>query len=92
MAHPGSQGDTNPSLSIIRHLNARFIIYTNGLVTSGALSGGAGMVVTEGDLANPTNEATVRSSYYLIIRRGESGHAHGARAALTIARSRDQVH
>ncbi len=39
---------------VIRHLNGRFILYTNGSATDGTLSGGAGMVVTEEDPANPT--------------------------------------
>ncbi len=54
LAPPGSQDDTNPYLSFIRHMNARFIIYTDGSATAGTISGGASMVVTEGDPANPT--------------------------------------
>ncbi len=50
--------DTTPYLSFIRHLNARFIIYTDGSATAGTLNGGAGMVVTEGDPANPTTLLT----------------------------------
>ncbi len=34
------------------------MIYTDGSATAGALRGGAGMVVTEGDPANPTNLLT----------------------------------
>ncbi len=40
-------------MSFIRHVNARFIIYTHGSAKAGTLNGGAGMVVTEGDPANP---------------------------------------
>ncbi len=50
--------DTTPYLSFIRHLNARFIIYTDGSASAGTLNGGAGMVVTEGDPANPTTLLT----------------------------------
>ncbi len=53
-----SQDDTTPHLSFIRHLNARFIIYTDGSATAGTVNGGAGMVVTEGDPANPTTLLT----------------------------------
>ncbi len=53
LAPPGSQDDTTPYLSFIRHLNARFIIYTDGSATAGTLKGGGGLVVTEGDPANP---------------------------------------
>ncbi len=82
LATPGYQDDTISYLSFIRHLNTRFIIYTDGSATAGTLSGGVGMVVTEGDPA----------SYYLIIRRRESGHAHGSRVALAISRSRGHLH
>ncbi len=58
LAPPGSQDDTTPYLSFIRHLNARLIIYTDGSATAGTLKGGAGMVVTEGDPANPTTLLT----------------------------------
>ncbi len=58
LAPPGSQDDTNPCLSFIRHLNDRFVIYTDGSATAGTLSGGAGMVATEGDPANPTTLLT----------------------------------
>ncbi len=46
------------NLSFIRRLNARIIIYTDGSATAGTLSRGAGMVVTEGDLASPTTLLT----------------------------------
>ncbi len=49
LAPQGSHGDTTPYLSFIRHLNTRFIIYTEVSATAGTLSGGAGMLVTEGD-------------------------------------------
>ncbi len=69
-APPGSQDDTTPYLSLIRHLNARFIIYTDGSATAGTLSGGAVVVVTEGDPANPMTlftkqqrGTTITSSY-----------------------------
>ncbi len=42
----------------IRHLNDLFIIYINGSATAGTLNGSAGMVVTEGDPANPTTLLT----------------------------------
>ncbi len=61
---------SNIDLSFIRHLNARFIIYTDGSATAGTPRGGAGMVVTEGDPANPTalltkqqRGAAITSSY-----------------------------
>ncbi len=54
----GSQDDTTPYMSFIRHPNARFIIYTDGSATAGTLYGGAEMVVTEGDPANPTTLLT----------------------------------
>ncbi len=52
LAPLGSQDDTTPYLSFIRHLNARFIIYTYGSATAGTHDGGAGMVATVGDPAN----------------------------------------
>ncbi len=58
LAPPGSQDDTAFYLSFIRRLNARFIIYSDGSATARTLNGGAGMVVTEGDLANPTTLLT----------------------------------
>ncbi len=69
LAPPASQDDTTPYLAFIRHLNARFIIYTDDSATAGTLNGGAGMVVTEGDPANPTTlltqqrGAVITSSY-----------------------------
>ncbi len=39
-------------------MNARFILYTDGSATARTLNGGAGMVVTEGDLANPSTLLT----------------------------------
>ncbi len=44
-------------LQLIFH-HARFIIYADGSATAGTLNGGAGMVVTEGDPANPTTLLT----------------------------------
>ncbi len=58
LAPPGSQDDTTPYLSFIRHLNARFIISTNGSATAGTQNGGTLMVVTEGDPAGPTTLRT----------------------------------
>ncbi len=58
LAPPGSQDDTTPYLSFIRHLNARFIIFTDGSATAGTLNGCAGLLVTEGDPANPTTLLT----------------------------------
>ncbi len=58
MAPPYSQDDTTPYLSFIRHLNAPFFFYNNGSATAGTLNGGAGMVVTERDPANPTTLLT----------------------------------
>ncbi len=55
---PSSQYDTAPYLSFIRHLNARFIIYTDGSATAGTLNSGTGIVVTERDPANPTTLLT----------------------------------
>ncbi len=45
-------------LSFIRHLNVRFIIYTDGSATAGTLNCGAGTVVTEEDPANLTTLLT----------------------------------
>ncbi len=58
LAPPGSQDDTTLYLPFIRHLNARFIIYTDGSATAGTLSGGAATVVTGGDPTNPTTPLT----------------------------------
>ncbi len=70
LAPPGSKDNTTPYLSFIRDLNAQFILYTVGSATAGTLNGGAGMVVTEGDPANPTTflmkqqrGAAITSSY-----------------------------
>ncbi len=70
LAHPGSQNDTTSYLSFNRHLNSLFIIHADGSATAGALNGGAGMVVTEREPANPTTlltkqqrAATIASSY-----------------------------
>ncbi len=40
-------------MPFIRYLNARFIIYTDDSATAGTLNDGTGMVVAEGDPANP---------------------------------------
>ncbi len=50
----------DPHLSFISHLDARFIIYTYCSATVGALKCDAGMVVIEGDAANPTTHLTKR--------------------------------
>ncbi len=58
LAHPGSQDDTTPYKSFIRHLNALFIIYTDGWATAVALNGGAG---------DPANPMTLNSAEQLLI-------------------------
>ncbi len=70
LAPPGSYVDTTPYLSFIRHLNERFIIFTDGSATAGTLIGGSGMVATEGDPNNATTllmkqqlGAAITSSY-----------------------------
>ncbi len=62
LAPLGSQDDTTPYLLFIRHLDVRFIINTDGSAAAGTFSGGAGMVVTEGDPANSTTILTKQQS------------------------------
>ncbi len=60
LAPPGTQDDTSPYLSFIKHLNGRLIIYTDGSATAGTLKGFAEIVVTEGDPANTTTLLTMQ--------------------------------
>ncbi len=53
LARLGSQDDTTPYLSFIRHLNARFIVNTAASATAGTLNSGAGVVTKEGYPATP---------------------------------------
>ncbi len=65
------------------------------MTTAGTLSCGTGIVLTEGEpekTHNPPHEATARNSYYLVIRRRESSHLHGARVDLAMARNRGDLH
>ncbi len=64
----------------IRHLNSRFVTYTNGSAATWALTGGAQMVIIDG---NYPHEATAWNS--LIILRSEKGNVHSSQATLTIA-------
>ncbi len=41
---------------------------------------------------DPPHKTTARSIYHLIIRRRETGHAHGIRVALAISRSRGHLY
>ncbi len=75
--------------SFIRHLNSRFITYTDGSAAAWAQNGGAQMVIIDG---NYPHEATARSSHYLIIRRRENGNVHNSQMTPTIARSRGHTY
>ncbi len=71
-----SKADATPFLSFIRHLDARFTIYTDCSATRGHVTWWR-----EKKQMLPT-----QSSFYLVIRRRESHNAHGTRVALTTAR------
>ncbi len=94
LAPPGSQDDITPYLSFIRLLNARFIIYIDGSPTGGTPNGGAGMVVTEGDPANPTTLLTKQQRGAAITSSYDEEKAVMRMALewLAISRSRGHLH
>ncbi len=65
-----------PYLSFIRGLNARIIIYTDGLATAETLNGGAGMTVAEVNPANPTTLLTKQQHGAVITSSYDDEKAH----------------
>ncbi len=77
-------------VSFIRHMNAGFIIWTDGAAPVGTLNGGNRRRLHQShDLPH---EATAWFSFYLIIRRRERGNALGALAAPTFTWRRGHIY
>ncbi len=63
------------------------MIYTYGSIRAGTLSGGAGIVVTEGDPANPTTLLMMQQRGAAITSSNDE-----EKAAPAISRSRGHLH